>query len=171
MDAVIILTGSRAWTDRLALETALFDVWHDALQVGYDRIVLWHGDCPEGADALGDRWARANRIEVHGLAADWDFCGPGCPPTPHRRQKRPGDRVHPGRLDTYCPMAGPRRNNRLVIGRNAALCVAAPLGKSVGTRGCMKIAVAAGIPIRLVEPGPGQHMASTPGSLKTPSPR
>ena len=156
MDAVIVLTGSREWTAVTALEAVLMDAWHDALQLGYTGIVLRHGDCPDGADAAGDAWARRNDLPVDPMAADWDSCGDGCPARPHRIRRPPGDRLHPGVLPDYCPVAGPRRNRRLVAKDPVpVLCVAAPLGRSVGTRGCMRLARAAGVPVRLVEPATG----------------
>jgi hypothetical protein len=51
--ALIGLTGSRRWPDVPLLETTLYLVWHDALEIGYSGIELMHG-CAEGADTIGD---------------------------------------------------------------------------------------------------------------------
>jgi hypothetical protein len=80
--ARILLTGSRTWTDRVRLETTLMDVWHDATQNGYTTILLTHGACPEGADAMGDEWAYANGAPQDPRPADWTGpCAPDSPDT------------------------------------------------------------------------------------------
>jgi hypothetical protein len=53
---------------------------------------------------------------------------------------------HPADWDRYGRAAGPRRNAEMV-GLGAHACVAFPLGASRGTRGCMKLAAEAGIPV------------------------
>lgn len=112
-------------------------------------LVLRHGACPEGFDALADAWALARGLMPERCPAAWDSCAWDCPKTAHRIRKRPGDRLHPGMLPDYCPGAGPRRNARMV-GLGADLMIAAPLGRSYGTRGCMRLARAAGIPVRVI---------------------
>lgn len=79
-----------------------------------------HGACPRGVDAHTQAWgdkvyAATGRTVVEGVPADWDNCGPECPPRPHRFIKRLGDVDHPGLLDDYCPGAGPRRNRELLL--------------------------------------------------------
>lgn len=74
----ILITGSRTWTDIGAVHQALADAVHP---IPADReIVIVHGDCPRGADAIADQWARqyGTRIERH-RAEDfgpWPACGP-----------------------------------------------------------------------------------------------
>lgn len=41
--------------------------------------------------------------QVDPIPAQWDRCGEGCPPGPHRRNN-----------DTMCPYAGPRRNRYML---------------------------------------------------------
>jgi hypothetical protein len=86
------------------------------------------------------------------MPADWDNCAADCPTDPgHRRTKKPGDTAHPGQLDDYCPSAGPRRNaGMLAKKKRPELLIAAPHGKSYGTRGCMKLARQAGIEVKEV---------------------
>ena len=145
-DAVRLLsTGSRLLTDRQLVWSELDSV---AALYAPRRIVLVHGACPDGFDALADAWAVARGVERELHAADWDSCAWGCPPG-HRRWKRLGDTAHPGMLADYCPGAGPRRN-ALMVGLGAEVCVAAPVGWSRGTRGCMRLARAAGIRVRMV---------------------
>ncbi|GAA3591171.1 SLOG family protein [Streptomyces osmaniensis] len=147
--ALIGLTGSRAWPDIPLLETTLYLVWHDALQVGYDGMELMHG-CADGADTYGDRWAKRNGIFVRERAADWEGpCAPDCKPG-HRRTRRDDT--------TFCPQAGHRRNQDMVD-EHPLLFVAAPtqctLPKcrtarphdSHGTADCIRRAEAAGIPV------------------------
>ena len=77
--------------------------------------------------------------------------GNPCPSVPHRRVKAPGDIHHPGELDTYCPTAGPRRNAVMVAkAPRADRVVAFPHGASYGTRGCMRLAREAGIPVEVI---------------------
>jgi len=78
------------------------------------------GDCPTGADSIAWGWAFSNGLTAEVHHADWD--------------------VH-GRA------AGPIRN-RAMVESGADLCLAFPLGKSPGTRGCMRLAAAAGIPVK-----------------------
>lgn len=154
-DIRVLVTASRNLRDRQPLADALLDTWHDAIQIYGPEIHLTvvHGACPDGGDEFADEWALQN--EQHGVSAeripaDWDECASNCPSASgHRRTKKPGDTAHPGLLDTYCPGAGPRRNAEAVR-RGADVCIAAPLGVSYGTRGCMRLAEAAGIPIRMV---------------------
>lgn len=150
--ALIGLTGSRAWPDIPLLETTLFLVWHDALEIGYTGIELMQG-CAEGADTIGRDWAVHNGILVRDRAADWEApCAPDC---------RPGHR-RPRRGTTFCPLAGHRRNQQLVDER-PVLFVAAPtrctLPKcqtkqahdSHGTADCIRRAEKAGIPVWRVQ--------------------
>jgi hypothetical protein len=134
--ALIGLTGSRLWPDPQRLEDTLEGVWHDALQIGYTEIELMHGTA-DGADTIGDQWARRNGLLVRERPADWDGpCGPECPPG-HRRRNRRGTE--------YCPLAGHRRNQQMVDER-PLLFVAASYRKSSGTADCLRRARKAGIP-------------------------
>ncbi|NUS82745.1 MAG: DUF2493 domain-containing protein [Streptomyces sp.] len=134
--ALIGLTGSRRWPDVPLLETTLYLVWHDALQLGYTGIELMHG-CAEGADTYGDRWARRNGILVRERPADWEGpCAADCKPG-HRRRNR--------RNTEYCPMAGHRRNQQMVD-EKPTLFVAAHYTNSSGTADCLRRARKAGIP-------------------------
>jgi hypothetical protein len=112
----------------------------EALNAAYQHlqpgpITLVHG-AAEGADSLAAKlWGiKGWPIEPH--PADWDHCDPTCKHPPrYRRDGTP-----------YCPAAGPRRNLEM-IRLGADLCVAFPLGKSIGTQHCMRHARAAGIPV------------------------
>ncbi|WP_030506404.1 DUF2493 domain-containing protein [Microbispora rosea] len=110
----VLITGSRSWKD--------LDVVRDALvQARYQAngpMVVVHGACPTGADAIADWWCR--RFTHLGITrerhpADWDTCaGPKCTPT-HRLKRRDGS--------TYCPTAGHLRN-QLMVDLGADVCLA-----------------------------------------------
>lgn len=136
--ALILLTGSRTWPDPALLEDTLLDVWHDALQNGYDGIELMHGHAQDGADAMGDAWAIRNGVPYRRRPADWPGpCTADCTPG-HRRRNRRGHE--------YCPLAGHRRNQQMVD-EKPLLVVAAHHANSSGTADCIRRAEAAGIPV------------------------
>jgi hypothetical protein len=134
----VIVTGSRSWPDRAAVEHAL----GVALRI-YRPLVIVHGACATGADAMAEAWAQRAGVETDPFEADWDHCGPECQPG-HRRRRRDGSE--------FCPAAGPRRNARMVAA-GARICLAFPLPGSRGTEGCIRLAEAAGIPVRRFELG------------------
>ncbi|WP_079674441.1 SLOG family protein [Mycobacteroides abscessus] len=128
----MLVTGSRNWTDRTRLFLAL------SVQTALcDEIVIVHGDAT-GADALADSFAvnhPRTRAERH--PADWGRpCDDRCYHKPRYRADG----------SEYCPMAGHYRNQEMVD-LGADICLAFPLGKSNGTRDCMRRAAKAGIPV------------------------
>jgi hypothetical protein len=152
---VIALTGSREHPEP---ELAVYAVADFVLNEAPGPVVVRHGDCPgeKSVDAAVAEWIKEFGpllgISQDPMPADWDNCAPNCPTIPgHRRRKAPGDTAHLGLLDDYCPAAGPLRNARM-LGKQPTvrLLIAAPHGPSVGTRGCMKIARAAGIKVHEV---------------------
>lgn len=143
----ILVTGSRN-ADRF--QRVFNELTATAHQHGFQGLVIVHGACPTGVDHIAAYWCdSARRLGVieERHPANWDSCGWDCPPRPHRRWKQAGDRHHPGMLDDYCPGAGPRRN-KAMVDSGADLCLAFPLGRSSGTRGCMRLAAAVGIPVK-----------------------
>lgn len=111
----VLVTGSRTWADPEPIHTALSE-----LRKQYrDRLVVVHGACPRGADAIADAWCHQVGVQVERHAADWQR---------HGRS------------------AGPRRNAAMVATR-PALCLAYILGQSPGATGCVDLADTAGIPI------------------------
>lgn len=116
-NVVLVVTGSRdADPHRIAVLNRL-----DVIAEQVDARVLFHGDCPHGADQIANWWARDNGIRTLKVPALWDARGNA---------------------------AGPERNADMLIfaqdiaaAHNAQVIVAAfPLGTSRGTRGCMAIA-------------------------------
>ncbi|MFJ9633736.1 hypothetical protein ACIRU8_39190 [Streptomyces sp. NPDC101175] len=152
---VILLAGSRHLTEPGIVPATLADI---TFNIADGPIIIRHGACPgeTSADQAASDWI--NQIGVrHGvtedpMAADWDHCAPNCPTTSgHRRRKRPGDVAHPGLLETYCPTAGPRRNAAMVARLPRPewmLAFPEPGQPNYGTRNCMRLAEAAGIPIK-----------------------
>lgn len=132
----VLVTGSRAWPDASAIETALLDCWHDALQLGAPGIVVVHG-AARGADRMAGQWAARAGLPWEAIPADWEHCAEDCPPG--HRQERGGRE--------WCPTAGHRRNQAMVDA-GAAVCLAFQVGESTGTADCIRRAEAAGIPVR-----------------------
>lgn len=121
----ILVTGSRNWTDHRAvtLELESYRLLSDGPGEG---LVIVHGACPTGADAIAGLWAR----ETIGVTEE-----------PH-----PADWLLHGKA------AGPKRNQEMVD-LGADLCLAFPMADSRGTQDCMRRALAAHIPLRTYIPG------------------
>lgn len=119
----ILVTGSRNWTDRETLEHELADEC-DSFP---GPVIVVHGDCPRGADAIAARFIREWGHKYGGITAE----------------------PHPADWDNQGPAAGPIRNQRMVD-LGAVLCLAFPLGESRGTYDCVRRANRAGIPVRVV---------------------
>jgi hypothetical protein len=150
----IILTGSR-WHPNPQL--ALTELARYVLNApGW--VIVRHGACPgeKSIDQAVSEWAQDCKelgVIEDPMPADWDNCGPECPPgLEHRVMKLPGDIWHPGKEPDYCPYAGPRRNGEMVrrTDPRAALVIAAPHGMSKGTRNCIRQARVQGIPVHTV---------------------
>jgi hypothetical protein len=124
--ARVLVTGSRDWRDRRVVEAALLNCRVEAFLAGAGGIVVVHGGCPTGADSIAGAVARGHGWPVEVWPADW------------------------ARLSRA---AGPRRNAEMVAA-GAAVCLAFPLGRSAGTRDCMRRAERAGIPVRVFEGAP-----------------
>ncbi len=125
----ILVTGSRGWGDRDAIDSALYGAWAE-FHGAEGPIVLVHGDCPTGADAIADYlWrARSGGEPVEAHPADWSI----------------------GRK------AGPERNAHMVsLGANLCLAFIGPCSSprcsikgvhaSHGATGCADLAEMAGI--------------------------
>lgn len=150
---VIAVTGSR---EHPKPELAVYAVADYVLNDAPGPVIVRHGDCPgkKSVDAAVAEWIEACGellgVTADPMPADWDNCTSRCKPG-HRRTKQAGDTAHPGLLPDYCPAAGPLRNARM-LGKQPTvkLLIAAPHGRSVGTRGCMKLAHGAGIKVHEV---------------------
>lgn len=140
MNALVLVTGSRAWTAEDVIADALLDTWHDALQTGHTGITVLEGGA-HGADRIAGQWAQQHAtdgVDHQQMAADWTGpCAADCPPS-HRKTRAGGD---------YCPLAGHRRNQAMVDQR-PQIVLAFQVGRSTGTADCIRRAEKAGIPVR-----------------------
>jgi hypothetical protein len=153
----ILLAGGRNLPEPGIVSGTLADI---ALNIADGPIVVRHGACPgdSSADDTASVWIRECGewlgVTEDPMPADWDHCAPNCPTAAnHRHRKKPGDIYHPGICDDYCPSAGPRRNGLMVAKKprpDYMLAFPDPTGPSYGTRGCMRLARAAGIEVREV---------------------
>jgi hypothetical protein len=115
----VLITGSRTWDDRATIEHVLGE-----LRAAHgDRLVVVHGACPTGADALADAWCVANDVQVERYPADWNALGKG---------------------------AGHARNQAMVDTRPAEV-IAFNRDNSPGTSGCVAAARRAGLAVRPYE--------------------
>lgn len=74
----ILITGSRDWPDDGSVGEAVYAAVHDAMyNLGEKDIVVVHGDCPTGADALAHKWAEETEypVTIERHPADWDKYG------------------------------------------------------------------------------------------------
>ncbi|WP_436528579.1 bifunctional DNA primase/polymerase [Actinoplanes sp. HUAS TT8] len=108
----VLLTGSRTWTDVAAI-TAVLDRLHARHGAA---LVVVHGACPRGADAIADQWCRDRAVSTEQHPADWSTGRQG----------------------------GPARNAAMVATR-PDLCLAFIRDRSPGASGCARLADQAGI--------------------------
>lgn len=128
----VIFTGSRNWSGLQAEHRAhqVLNQLENFCNIAIDSpLVIVHGDCPTGLDAIVDRWALRR-----GYVAE----------------------RHPARWDQFGKAAGPIRNQEMV-NAGADMCLGFPLEGGSGTQDCMNRARLAGIPtftvsLRLTEP-------------------
>lgn len=113
----VLVTGSRTWTDQACVEDAL-----DELLISYGSLVLIHGACPKGVDAMADQWGR-------------------------RRASVLIDR-YPAQWSEHGKAAGPMRNIEMVQ-TGPDLCLAFILNNSRGASHCLKAAQRAGVTTRV----------------------
>ncbi len=118
----VLVTGSRTWDDWATVYGALEGEHHQA--AGKCLLVV-HGDCRSGADALAGQWADLARRQ--GLNVDQE--------------------PHPADWEYYGKAAGFRRNAEMVA-LGAAVCLAFIRDGSRGATHCADLAEKAGIPTR-----------------------
>jgi hypothetical protein len=116
----LLVTGSRDWSDLAMLRSALDEVLDEVDRAG-KRLVVVHGDCPDGADNQARRWATEQRAA--GRPVDHD--------------------PHPANWNTYGLVAGFVRNISMVkAGADRCLAFFAPGAGNKGTTDCVKQASA-----------------------------
>lgn len=115
----ILVTGSRTWDDESAVWLALAQA---VCGVPADReIVIVHGGCPTGADAIAHAWGSKFGATIDIFIADWANQGKA---------------------------AGPRRNARMVA-EGADIALAFIRNGSRGASHTVALARRAGIPVQL----------------------
>lgn len=132
----VLVTGSRDWDDRRAIEDTLTTAGALAIALG-QRLTVVHGDCRTGADRIADAWA------------EW-----------HRNRGQPFDlERHSAEDFGPWPRCGPIRNRHMVqLGADIAFAFIGPCTSprcrrpaphpSHGASGCADLAEQAGIPTR-----------------------
>lgn len=118
----ILVTGSRDWDDWQALTRALFEAVTD-----YGEVIVVHGKCPTGADAMAD-WVARNLM-------------------PHLEVAKVTVEPHPARWDELGKRAGFVRNAEMV-NLGADVCLAFIKNESRGATHTADLAEKAGIPTR-----------------------
>lgn len=118
----ILVTGSRGWDAEGTLRHALAAAAEAGFTRGSLGLVVVHGACPRGADAMADTWARDYRFPAERHPADWDRWGKS---------------------------AGFRRNAEMVaLGADTCLAFYKQGAGNKGTDHCASLAGKAGIPVR-----------------------
>lgn len=123
----LLITGSRSWNDTAYIRRAL-----DAVLADNGLLIVYHGACPTGADAIADAWAierqkQGANLLIERFPAKW------------RNGKGEFDRS-----------AGMHRNAEMVerIGSGGKVaCHAFIRDNSRGASHCAKLARRAGIPV------------------------
>jgi hypothetical protein len=119
-DYRVLVTGSRDWTDLLALDKAL-GAEKSLADIDQKRMVVVHG-AARGADAMAEEWAKRNGVAVERHPARWRENG------------------------VYNPYAGLYRNRQMVMA-GADICLAFIRSGSRGATHCARLAEEAGIPV------------------------
>lgn len=135
----VLVTGSRSWDDEQTIREALDAVASSAEAAGYPRIVVVHGACPKGADAIADAWVRAH---------------------PTATAER-----HPAMWNRHGKIAG-RARNREMVKAGADLVLAFIRDDSPGATHCAEVAVEAGLILRVWRYGePGVYASHATDEL------
>lgn len=80
----LVVTGSRAWTNRFWLGAYLDMTYANVLSAGKEMVV-GVGDCPTGADMMTYEWCRGNGLRPRVYKADWDQYGGAAGPVRNRK--------------------------------------------------------------------------------------
>lgn len=126
----ILVTGSRDWTDQDAIWEALGNT---VAPIPIDReIVIVHGHCPRGADALADEWGRKYGATLERHPANWHLEGKRAGFIRNARMVNRG-------ADVVLAFVGPCTSPR---------CRRTDPHPSHGASGCADLAEEAGIPVK-----------------------
>lgn len=134
----ILVTGSRDWEDYNTVARQLAIAFADAWEKGYAKVIVVHGDCPSGADAMAQEFVNKVQGAIHSLQikaerhpAKWYEHDENCHHQPSKS----------------CPAAGPRRNKQMVD-LGADICLAFIKNYSKGATGCAKLAAKSNIEVK-----------------------
>lgn len=117
----LVYTGSRLVTDRASVWADL-----DEILAEHPRLLLRHGACRKGGDAIAEQWFRARRGQGADVIAD----------------PRPAPFAQLG------PVAGPMRNSFMIgLGCDQVLAHLHAGSKTAGASGTARFAEWAGIPV------------------------
>lgn len=127
----VLVTGSRKWPTEVGDEDwgTVWDAIQDERENG-EEIVVVHGDA-RGADQIARMFAEFHENTPTGAPVHHDPV-----PCPSEEWER------------YGKAAGNMRNQKMVD-KGADVCLAFPIGKSTGTRDCMRRADDAKIPVKV----------------------
>lgn len=135
----VLVTGSRSWDDEQTIREALDAVASSAEAAGFERLIVVHGACPTGADAIADRWVRDH---------------------PTATAER-----HPANWQVHGKRAGMLRN-RAMVKSGVDLCLAFIRDGSPGATNCAETAGEAGVHLRVWHYGqPGVYASETRDEL------
>lgn len=172
---VLLITGSRFWTDVWTIKHTLDRAVTAAGDDGVTELVLRHGACYppvdkdtgrrpfRSADYLAHLWcqkhARMIQLTPVGVLteqarpADWTAaCRPACSQRTHRNRNVGHRRLAGGRL--ICPDAGKYRNRDMVLEEpRPYLGIAFHLDNSAGTAHCIRTMREFSIPVATIAPG------------------
>ena len=115
MARIVIVTGSRDWTDLRAIL--------DVVEVLCPNLVM-HGACPTGADSLVSMWADDNEVPALKFRPDWNAFGRSAGPV---RNQDMADAA------------------KALADTNEVICLAFPIDRSKGTWDCLRRMKCAGI--------------------------
>lgn len=158
----ILFTGSRSYSDRWMVRMIITGLVADGFNfsAGDRHMPIWicHGDAP-GLDTLVKEEARQHRaalLRVKPYPADWQRCAPNHPHVPcpddggrHRRRKARYTLNSSLQDETFCPIAGLRRNQDMLDDFKPSLVLAffdKPYSESRGTKDMCERAIHAGVP-------------------------
>lgn len=119
----LLITGSRTWDDPAYIARVLDELYRTSL-----GLLVIHGACPAGADAMADAWAVRRRAEGRSVLIE----------------------RFPANWDRYGRAAGMVRNAEMVaaVGTGGSVaCHAFIRDGSKGASHCVKLARRAGIPV------------------------
>jgi hypothetical protein len=123
----VLVTGSRTWEAAAVIRTALDILAKEAFAID-EELVIVHGACPKGADAIADEWVRDRLRQLWPVGAE----------------------RHPANWRDDGHSAGFKRNERMVKA-GADLCLAFIHHRSKGASHCANLAEREGITVRRFE--------------------